>query len=142
MAIFKASGSYLLPCNIDVAGDYNLIDGQIRFESINGPGQVYGGTTGNITYTTLNFNNAGTNRYPSTGVLDLSAQKSFKFRSGKDSIKAMLDCFNVMNTNVPYYNSGQGINPYASNNVSTPGFTQLSSIVPPRIFRVGFGLTF
>ena len=72
----------------------------------------------------------------------MSAQKSFKFRGGKDSVKVMLDAFNALNTNVPYYNSGQGINPYVSSNLDSSGFTQLSSIVPPRVFRVGFGLTF
>jgi hypothetical protein len=140
--IYKASGSYVFPYDITAAANYNLLDGQIRQQSINGPGQVYGGTTGTISYGTLTYNNVGTNRYPTTSVLDLSAQKSFKFRGGKNSVKATFDCFNVLNTNVPYYNSGQGINPYASNNISTAGFTQLSSIVPPRVFRVGFGLTF
>jgi len=140
--IFKASGSYVLPWDVNVAANYNLIDGQIRVESINGPGQVYGGTTGNISYTTLTFENAGTHRFPTTSVLDMSAQKSFKLRGGKETVKAMLDAFNVLNSNVPYYNSGQGINPYVSNNVDSAGFTQLQSIVPPRVFRIGFGLTF
>lgn len=141
--IFKASGSYVFPWDINVAANYNLIDGQIRVESINGPGQVYGGANNfSLSYSTLTFNNAGTNRYPKTSVLDLSASKSFKFRGGKDSVKAMIDCFNALNTNVPYYNSGQGINPYVSSDLDSAGFTQLSSIVPPRVFRVGFGLTF
>jgi hypothetical protein len=54
----------------------------------------------------------------------------------------MLDGFNILNANTPANNSGTGTNAYASNNLSLQQSLQLTSILPPRIFRVGFGLTF
>ncbi|HKS91297.1 MAG TPA: hypothetical protein VJQ83_05160, partial [Tepidiformaceae bacterium] len=123
--IYKASGSYIFPFDISVAANYNLVDGSTRVLTINGPGQVYGGTTGNISYGTLTFQNAGTSRYPTTSVLDMSAQKSFKFRGGKDSVKLMLDAFNVLNMNTPANNSGTGTNAYASDNISLQSSKQL-----------------
>ena len=51
---------------------------------------------------TLAFQNVGQTRLPATSLLDLSAQKTFKFNGGKQSVKAMLDCFNVLNANTPF----------------------------------------
>jgi hypothetical protein len=140
--LYKASGSYVFPWDITAAANYNLVDGQVRQMTITGPGQVYGGTGGNITYNTLAFQNVGTTRLPATSLLDLSAQKTFKFNGGKQSVKAMLDCFNVFNANTPANNTGTGTNAYVSNNLSLQTSNQLASILPPRIFRVGFALTF
>jgi hypothetical protein len=140
--LYKASGSYVFPYDIAAAANYNLVDGAVRIMSINGPGQVYGGTTGSISYNTLTFQNAGTTRLPSTSLLDLSVNKTFKFRGGKESVRLILDCFNVLNANTPANNSGTGTNAYASNNLSLQQSAQLASILPPRIFRIGFGLNF
>jgi carboxypeptidase family protein len=140
--LYKASGSYVFPWDIAAAANYNLVDGAVRLMSINGPGQVYGGTSGNISYSTLAFQNAGTTRLPATSLLDLSVNKTFKFRGGKESVRVILDCFNVLNANTPANNSGTGTNAYASNNLSLQQSLQLASILPPRIFRIGFGLNF
>ena len=140
--LYKASGSYVFPWDITAAANYNLVDGAIRQMTINGPGQVYGGTGGTIRYSTLAFQNVGQTRLPATSLLDLSAQKTFKFNGGKQSAKAMIDCFNVLNVNTPANNSGTGTNAYVSNNTSLQTSNQLASILPPRIFRVGFALTF
>jgi hypothetical protein len=145
--LFKASGSYLFPYDINVAANYNLTDGAVRIMSINGPGQVPGGinAAGNpttISYNTLTFQNAGDTRLPAISLLDLSVQKTFKLRGGRENVKVMLDGFNILNANTPANNSGTGVNAYASNNLSLQQSLQLASILPPRIFRVGFGLTF
>ncbi len=140
--LYKASGSYVLPSDISVAANYNLVDGAMRLLTINGPGQVYGGTTGTIAYNTLFFQPVGATRLPATSLLDVSAQKTLKLRGGRTSVKLMLDCFNVTNANTPANNSGTGTNAYASNNLSLQQSQQLASILPPRIFRIGFGLTF
>jgi hypothetical protein len=140
--LYKASGSYVFPWDIAAAANYNLVDGAVRIMSINGPGQVYGGTSGNISYSTLTFQNAGNTRLPATSLLDLSVNKTFKFRGGKESARVILDCFNVLNANTPANNSGTGTNAYASNNLSLQQSLQLASILPPRIFRIGFGLNF
>jgi len=102
--LYKASGSYVFPWDISVAGNYNLVDGAVRIVSINGPGQVYGGTSGNISYSTLNFQNAGSTRLGATSLLDMSANKTFKLRGGKESVRLILDCFNVFNANTPANN--------------------------------------
>ena len=57
-----------------------------------------------------------------------------KFRGGKNRVKLMLDGFNLFNVNT--------ITAYASGNQSVAGFTQPSTIVPPRVFRVGASLNF
>jgi len=72
----------------------------------------------------------------------MSANKTFKLRGGRESVRVILDCFNVLNANTPANNSGTGTNAYASDNLSLQTSKQLASILPPRIFRVGFGLTF
>ena len=46
--IFKLQGSYTLPWDIIASGNLNMYDGATRTLTINGPGQVYGGTTGTI----------------------------------------------------------------------------------------------
>jgi hypothetical protein len=145
--LFKASGSYIFPFDINVAADYNLTDGAVRLMTINGPGAVPGGINAagaatTISENTLSFQNAGDTRLPSTSLFDVSVQKTFKLRGGKESVKLMLDGFNILNANTPANNSGTGTNAYASSNLSLQTALQLASILPPRIFRVGFGLTF
>ena len=137
--LIKASGAYQLPFDIMLAGNLNINDGATRILSINGPGSVYGGVTSTgaastISYSTLAFENAGNTRFKPTQLLDLSAQKVFNFRGGKNRVKLMFDAFNVFNTNT--------ILGYSSNNRSTSSFTSPSSIVPPRVFRIGAQINF
>jgi hypothetical protein len=56
------------------------------------------------------------------------------FRGGRNRLKLTLDGFNLFNDNT--------VLGYGSNNQSATGFTQPSSIVPPRVFRVGTAITF
>ncbi|MEI6243911.1 MAG: carboxypeptidase regulatory-like domain-containing protein [Acidobacteriota bacterium] len=137
--LIKASGAYQLPFDIMLAANLNINDGATRVLSINGPGSVYGGvtTTGAaapISYGTLQFENQGTTRFKPTELLDLSAQKVINFRGGKNRLKLMLDAFNVFNTNT--------ILGYGSSNRSSGLFTAPSSLVPPRVFRVGGSISF
>ena len=44
--LFKAQGSYTMPWDINVSGNFNWNQGATRTLSINGPGSVPGGTTG------------------------------------------------------------------------------------------------
>ena len=53
---------------------------------------------------------------------------------GKNRVKFMLDGFNVFNTNT--------ILSFSSNNKSNAAFTSPSSLVPPRVFRVGASISF
>jgi hypothetical protein len=130
----KAQGSYTFPWDINVSGNFNWNQGATRTLSINGPGSVYGGTTGNLTYTTLNQAPVDTFRYDPAKLLDISAQKIVKFRGGKERLKLSVDGFNIFNSNQ--------IQSYVSGNQSSSGFTQPASIVSPRVFRFGASIQF
>ena len=137
--LIKASGAYQLPWDIMLAGNLNINDGATRTLSITGPGSVYGGVSSTgaatpITYSTLSFEQAGNTHFKPTQLLDLSAQKVINFRGGKNRVKVMLDVFNVFNTNT--------ILAYSSNNRSSTSFTAPSSLVGPRVFRIGGTISF
>ncbi len=145
--LIKFNGSYDLPWGIMASTNLNINDGGIRDLTINGPGQVYGGVNANgaattITYNTLNFEKTGTTRFERQAIWDMGIHKTFSFRGGQNRLKVMLDGFNILNNDL--------ILGYNSNNISTAGTTanpikpseRISSILPPRIFRVGASFTF
>jgi hypothetical protein len=140
--IFKANGAYTFPWEVTVAGNLVANQGPLRVTSINGPGSVYGGissATGNPT--TISYGNGslevesrGTTRQESPALLDLSVQKKFAFRGGRQWVKVSFDGFNVMNSNT--------ITSWSSNNRSSSNFERVSGIVPPRVFRFGLQVGF
>ena len=132
--LFKAQGSYALPWDINVSGNFNWNQGATRTLSINGPGAVPGGSTGTITYNTLQSAPNDAVRFDDVHLLDIGVQKVFRLRSGKTRVKLMFDGFNMFNENT--------ILSYNSNNQSVAGFQQPASIVPPRVFRFGATLNF
>jgi hypothetical protein len=138
--LIKANGAYQFAYDITAAANFNAVQGQQRVMTINGPGAVYGGlsSTGGattITYNTLEFQNRDTERFATTKLLDLSVQKTIRFRGGKNRVKLSLDAFNIFNSNT--------IQSYVSNNLSqTANVVAPASITPPRVFRVGASLQF
>ncbi|MEO6239331.1 MAG: hypothetical protein ABIQ52_20230, partial [Vicinamibacterales bacterium] len=132
--LFKAQGSYTLPWDINASANFNWNQGATRTISINGPGAVYGGTTGTLTYNTLQVEPDNSVRFKDVKLLDIGFQKSVQFRGGKNRVKVMLDGFNMFNVNT--------ITAYSSGNRSLTGFTQPTTIVPPRVFRLGASLNF
>jgi len=132
--LVKVNGSYDLPWGIMASTNFNMADGDNRNMSINGPGQVYGGTSGTITYTTLNFEPGGSTRLERTKVWDLGINKTFTFRGGQNRIKATVDGFNILNS-APVLG-------FASNNLSSTQVTRINSILPPRVFRAGVTIWF
>ncbi|MEX2271130.1 MAG: hypothetical protein WD690_06655 [Vicinamibacterales bacterium] len=64
----------------------------------------------------------------------MSLQKQFSLGQERYRLKVMFDAFNVLNENV--------ILGYSSNNMSSAVVTRVSSIVPPRVFRIGATLNF
>jgi hypothetical protein len=126
--------------------NFNLNDGANRNMLIRGPGNVYGGTTGTISYNpnggnansnTLRFEPGGTTRLEKTMLWDLGLNKTFTFRGGQNRIKVTVDGFNMLNS-APVLG-------FSSNNLSLLGTTanpvipaeRISSILPPRVFRAG-----
>jgi len=138
--LLKVSGTYALPYGINASANLNVNDGGTRVISVTGPTGVYGGltTTGavasTLSYGTLQFQNQGTTRLGATKLLDVGLQKVFTFRGGKNRVKAMFDCFNIFNVNT--------IQSYSTGNLSSASFNNPTSIIPPRIFRIGAQVVF
>ncbi len=133
--VLKAQGSYAFKGDINVSANFNFNQGATRTLSINGPGAVPGGTTGTLSYTTLNYVDADSYRFDSAALLDLNVQKILKLRGGKNRIKAALDVFNVTNDNT--------ILSYSGNNLSIPAtYNSPASLVPPRVFRFDLSVEF
>ncbi len=145
--LIKFNGSYDLPWGIMAATNLNINDGGIRTLTVNGPGQVYGGVNASGANTTINrntlqFQERGTTRFERNILWDMGIHKTFTFRGGQNRIKVMLDGFNILNAD--------DILSYSSNNISTRGTTanpilpsdRISTILPPRIFRVGATISF
>jgi hypothetical protein len=142
--VTKTQGSYTFKWDIAASVNFNWNQGAVRNLSpssgppgvlINGPGQVYGGTTGKIKYSTLTVQNINSYRYGDLRLLDAGVQKTFRFRGGKNRVKLMFDGFNLTNDNTNLS--------YAGNNLSkSASYNSPASIVPPRIFRVGATFNF
>jgi hypothetical protein len=134
----KMNGSYTLPWDVNVSGNFNAIQGAARTVTINGPGAIYGGlnAAGNpttINQNTLEFQARDGTRFAPVKLLDLGASKNVRI-GGNRSIRLMFDAFNVFNVNT--------ITTYSSGNRSLAGYTQPTAIIAPRVFRLGGRLTF
>ena len=83
---------------------------------------------------TLNYQDRNTERFGSVALLDAGLQKVFSFAGGRYRIKAMFDGFNLLNVAT--------IQGYTSGNASLATSTQVSSVIPPRVFRFGAQFSF
>jgi hypothetical protein len=133
--VFKASGSYTFPWEINASANYNLIQGATRTLTVNGPGQVFGGVgQGTLSKDTLEFTDRDTQRFDPVGLLDLGVAKAFRWKGSGRSIRINFDAFNILNSNT--------ITSYSSDTKSLTTFTQPSAIIAPRVFRFGTRITF
>jgi hypothetical protein len=130
------------------ATNWNLNDGNVRTESINGPGTFSNCPPGTPaakctavaqTDNTLLFSNAGTFRLPAVNLIDVSVSKNIDF--GRQKLTVTLNCFNLLNINT--------VQGFSSNNASNNGlagaastFLAINSIVPPRVFRIDLRYAF
>jgi hypothetical protein len=131
---YKVFGTVQLPWGFNASSNFQIIDGVLRSRSINGPGSVYGGTTGTISRTTLTFEGLGTTRLPYTRLLDASIAKVLTVPGSRVRATLTLDGFNLGNTAT--------ITSYSSNNLNSVSYTAVSAIVPPRVFRLQVKLLF
>ena len=133
--IFKLSGSYDLPWGLMAAANFNMNDGATRTMVIDGPGDVYGGVTGDLSYDTLEFQPRDAERYEPAPLLDFGLQKSFTLGAGERyRLKLMFDMFNVLNSAT--------ILDYSSDNLNRAAVTAPTQILPPRVFRIGATFNF
>jgi hypothetical protein len=140
--LLKVNGSYDLPWGIMAATNFNLNDGPNRTLSINGPGQVYGGTSGTISYNTLNFEPAGSTRLEKQMLWDFGLNKTFTFRGGQNRIKATIDGFNILNSATVLGYSSNNLSQLGTTSNPIPPSQRIDSIIPPRVFRAGLTIWF
>jgi hypothetical protein len=148
----KAYASVELPWyGLLAALNYNLVEGAVRTESINGPngGASFADcppgtptaqcTAPAISYGTLAFEPAGTSRYPATNLLDVSVSKNFDF--GRQKLTVTFNCFNLLNINsVTSFQSSDLSNNGLNGSFNT--FNSITGIVPPRVFRIDLRYAF
>ena len=90
----------------------------------------------NQPYDSLRFEPADAQRLDPATLLDLGVHKVISFRGGRNRVKIMGDVFNVFNISTITGFTTNG------NNLSSASYGAVSSIVPPRVFRIGAQLTF
>jgi len=133
--VFKLNGSYDLPWGITSSMNLNINDGATRVLTMNGPGPVFGGVgQSTISRNTIQFQPVDSERYEKSMLLDLSLQKTFSFRDGRNRVKIMVDGFNILNKAT--------VLGYSSSNVSIANSTRVSNILPARVFRIGTQINF
>jgi hypothetical protein len=135
----KMNGSYTLPWDINASANFNAIEGASRTVTINGPGAVSGrlnvsGGATTINRNTLEFEPRGSTRLDPVKLLELGAQKAFRWRGSSRQIKLMVDAFNVFNINT--------ITTCSSGNRSLAEYTQPTVIIAPRVSRFGTRISF
>jgi len=139
----KAYGSLELPWGLLAGTNMQFQEGNVRNYSVTGPGTVASGRAGNpnstVSYNTLSFEKIGLHHYPTIKLVDVNVRKTLKF--GREELTLTLDCFNLFNINT--------IRGYSSSNISNNGvggasnsFNQITSIVPPRVFRIDARFSF
>ena len=129
---FRLSGSYRLPYDISLAGSM-LSNNGYPYVSTYSLSRAVAATHG-ITLTratqTIQLSERGDERFPDVTMVDLRLSRAFRF--GSRSIQPTIDFFNVTNTDT------------RDNQNSAVGASYLlpTSILSPRIIRVGFSLNF
>jgi len=130
---FKVVGRYELPWQLAVAGSYKLQSGAnwARSTSVTIP---------NLGATTVAMEPLNANRSPNVGIVDVRAEKAFKFK-GNRKFTAMVDVFNALNSNTVVnfrLTSPSANTPVAVNN----RYKELIALLDPRIIRFGVRLDF
>ena len=135
--LFKLNGSYALPWGITASANVNINQGGTRTMTVNGPGTVAGSggltasgaAAGNLTYNTLQFQPQDMVRFAPSRLVDAGVHKTFNFSGGKYRVKVMGDAFNITNSD--------RVSAYSSGNLSLATSSNVSNILPPRVFRIG-----
>jgi hypothetical protein len=129
---FRLSGSYRLPGDVNLAGSM-LANNGYPYVSTYSLSRATAATQG-ITLTratqTITLSERGDERLPNVTMIDLRLSRPFRF--GSRSFQPTIDFFNVTNTDT------------RDNQNSTIGASYLlpTSILSPRIIRIGFSLNF
>ena len=120
---YKIIGRYTLPLDIGFSGSWKVQSGQEygRTISVLFPGD---------STQTVRVEPITANRYPTVAIMDVRADKSFKFgKAGK--MTAQFDVFNLANSGVP-----------TTVRLTSVNFNEVTAILSPRVMRVGFRYDF
>jgi hypothetical protein len=136
---FKVSGSYTLPHNVLVGGNFHIQSGLPVARTV-----TYALTQGNVT---VNATEPGADRLDPLATVDARIGKIFKVAGG--NLELMLDGFNLLNANTAYavrtltgrinVNEG-GVATGAL--INQPQYLSPTSILSPRLFRLGANFRF
>ncbi|UCH93910.1 MAG: TonB-dependent receptor [Candidatus Aminicenantes bacterium] len=121
--MLKIQGSVILPLDINVNVNFQLISGRTYTKEVRLPSSV------DVNKTYIWLEPRGSNRYPTSKNLDIRLEKTFKI--GKSKVGLLVDVFNVFN---------EGIVDWYENLATN--FEEVLSIVNPRVFRVGLRFWF
>jgi hypothetical protein len=72
----------------------------------------------------------------------MGIHKTFTFRGGQNRIKVMIDGFNILNAAPVLSYSSQNLSLLGSTSNPVIPSQRISTILPPRIFRVGTTISF
>ena len=142
---FKIFGTYRAPFELVATGSLRHQSGTAISRDVALSGQ----TGQNITLTggtSFEAERDGTYRSDNVTVLDAKLERRFRF--GSRSISGFVDLFNILNTNAANINGQTTIvgRPTVTladgSRVQVQGFLRPTTIVPPRIFRIGARLNF
>jgi Carboxypeptidase regulatory-like domain/TonB-dependent Receptor Plug Domain len=122
--LFKLSGLYNLPWDVNVSAFYNARQGYPFEQGVLSPSRANGGNTVFVV-----LDPVGDNRLPNYQNLDFHVDKRFRF--GQTSILPSLDLFNVANSNTIQAIRG-------SQNAANAN--QIQAILAPRVLRIGVRL--
>ena len=127
-AIVKFLGSYLMPWNITVSGNYAFVSGDRFTRTVNSANAGVTLNQGNIAVLAGERN---VEHYDGYGLLDWRIAYDLTF-GGQRKLQFAFDMFNTMNTNVVTQ----------QNLVSGSAYSRVINFIPPRIVRFGVKATF
>jgi hypothetical protein len=121
----RVSGSYILPADVMLSANLDHRSGEAQARSV----LFTGGVT--IPSIVLNVEPIGSQRLPHQNLVDLRAEKAFRFANGR-SIKAQVNVFNLMNASTVL----------ARVTRAGPTYLRPTSIMLPRIVEFGVAYNF
>jgi len=136
---FKVTGSYLLPFDVQVSGNFLVQSGTAWSYTNFVPFRIVT-TTLNQGSVNVFANAPGDERTPTRETLDLRGAKIFRF--GNRSVEAAVDVYNLFNSNTAF-----DINPFTGETTTgsgraIPSFGVPTGILGPRIVRFGAKFSF
>jgi hypothetical protein len=125
--VIKLNGLVSLPKGFNASVTSNIQDGGARGIFYRAPSRISSNRNGGLGTFDFRVEPIGTTHQPTLTMTDLQVDKSFRF--GRNRLNLTWTLFNVFNVAT--------IRGYASGRLDqTAAFSRVSSIVPPRVFRV------